>query len=382
MSENSNNNDVKILALYLPQFHPIEENDRAWGKGFTEWTNSTKARPNFDGHYQPKLPADLGFYDLRLKESQKQQVEMAKLFGIYGFCYMYFWFSGKRIMNTPIDSMLEDKSIEMPFCIEWANENWTRKWDGMEDNVIIKQDFNENDAEDFIDDLVKFFKDDRYIKIDGRPLMMIYRIHLIPDYNNFAKKLRARAKYHGFPDLYICGQQTFGLSDNKSVEYDIDSLMQYPPHVFGVTCHKKDTKNIKITNKEFSGHFFDYEATMLNCVDSFVKSKIKTFPGIIVSWDNTARRQDSPSICLGSSPQKYKMFLSKLIKEVKDSTILSSNEKFVVVNAWNEWAEGTYLEPDILYGKSYLFSTKTAYTCSERDVESYIDMVRKKINNS
>src|SRR5665647_256742 len=199
---------IRPIAMYLPQFHPIPENDEWWGKGFTEWTNVAKAKPLFKGHYQPHLPADLGFYDLRLEESRIAQAEMAKVNGIYGFCYYHYWFNGKRILERPFQEIFETGKPDFPFMLCWANENWTRTWDGGNHHILLEQKHSPEDDRNHIKALIPYFKDSRYIRVDNKPVFSVYRASLFPDISNTIRIWREEAEKEGL-ELYICCFETF-----------------------------------------------------------------------------------------------------------------------------------------------------------------------------
>jgi GT2 family glycosyltransferase/glycosyltransferase involved in cell wall biosynthesis len=359
MDENfeSQNAEIKLIAFYLPQYHPIPENDAWWGKGFTEWTNVSKAKPNFMGHYQPHLPGELGFYDLRIPEIQERQVELAKKYGIYGFCFYYYWFDRKRLLELPINNFMKNPNIDFPFCLCWANENWSRTWDGSENNILIAQNYSEESHLNFIRDIAPALLDKRYIRVDGKPLLLVYNVNSIPNPQQAVEIWRAEAKKMGIGEVYLVAVQSFGITDPRP--FGFDAAIEFPPHPFGHTpnilhdmvSHKKMPQ---ITNPQFNGGIFDYQQTAL--LFSQKKAPDYTlFKTIIPSWDNTARRQNTGDLFINSSPRQYRKWLDKTIKYTRDN--FSDDKRFIFINAWNEWGEGTYLEPDRLYGYAYLQAT-------------------------
>ena len=219
---------VRAIAFYLPQFHPIPENDGWWGPGFTEWSNVTRAQPNFDGHYEPHLPADLGFYDLRVPETREQQAELARAHGIHGFCYYYYWFAGKRLLERPIEEMRASGRPDFPICLCWANENWTRRWDGADREVLIAQNPSPADDERLIRDLLAHFRDPRYIRVGGRPLFMVYRVGVLPDVRASAAIWRDICRREGIGELYLCAAKTYDTGD--PAQYGFDAAVEFPPH--------------------------------------------------------------------------------------------------------------------------------------------------------
>lgn len=343
---------VHLIAFYLPQFHPIPENDRWWGKGFTEWTNVTRAKPNFVGHDQPRLPADLGFYDLRLPEARQAQAELAARYGIHGFCYYYYWFGGKRLLHRPLDEVLSSGEPDFPFCICWANENWSRRWDGRESDILIGQQYADGDDEAFIRQVEPLLRDRRYIRVQGRPLLLIYRIELLPDAARTAVIWRDYCRQCGIGELYLANVQSFaGASNPKS--YGFDASVEFPPHERAVPVHPQP----RMTNPDFQGLVFDYPATARN----FMNRPLPAYPFFrtaMPNWDNTARRQNHGHIFINSSPEAYGAWLAHLVARTRH--LQPPGERFVYINAWNEWAEGNYLEPDQQYGHGYLEATRQA----------------------
>lgn len=344
---------IKTIAFYLPQFHPFKENDEWWGKGFTEWTNVTKAMPNYFGHYQPHLPIHNGFYDLRIPEIMIEQAKLAKNYGITGFNFYYYWFDGKILMNKPFEILLEYKEIDIDFCITWANENWTRTWDASENEVLIAQKHSNKDSIKFLQSLFKFFDDKRYIYIDGKPLLIIYRCDIIPNIKETVLLWREEIKKAGYKGIYLICAQTHGIKD--PIKYGFDAAIEFPPHNVFDSEYKIDKQ---LLNNNFNGNIFDYEKIVNDQIKKD-RPKYKCFETLMLSWDNTARKQNFSNICANFSLEKYKEWLSNIVHNTYSNKNFNDNEKLVFINAWNEWAEGTHLEPDRKFGYNYLESTYT-----------------------
>ena len=352
-SELDRQNRVRLLAFYLPQYHPIPENDEWWGKGFTEWSNVTQAKPNFDGHYQPHLPADLGFYDLRVPEVREEQAKLAKEYGVYGFCYYYYWFGGKKLLHRPLEDMLESGAPDFPFCVCWANENWNRKWDGQDSVALISQHYCAEDDLCFIDSLIPAFRDRRYVRIGGRPLLLVYRVSLLPDPAYTARLWRERCREAGVGELYLACVQSFDNLATDPREFGFDAAVEFPAHGMAVVADAPDGG----VNPDFKGVIFDYVATS----EKFIRRDTPPYPlfrGVMPSWDNTARRQNDGHIFIRSDPERYKRWLRHMVDKTRQFHV--GEERIVFVNAWNEWAEGAYLEPDRKYGRQYLEATRAA----------------------
>lgn len=352
---------LRALAFVLPQFHPIPENDKWWGKGFTEWTNVTQAKPFFKGHYQPHLPTDLGFYDLRLPEARKAQAELAKGYGIQGFCYYHYWFNGKRLLDQPIDGMLQQQDLNMPFMLCWANENWTRRWDGLDNEVLIEQEYSKTDDENHIRWLCEnVFNDPRYITVNGKPVFMVYRQDLFPNINKTTNIWRSIAvNDYGFKGLYLCVAESFNAKINP-LEYGFDAAVEFSAHQVISNKLKKKGSNKLInlfTNKNDSTlDFRDFKLGVEEAINRVIPD-YKLYRSVTPSWDNTPRKGSKGIVALGSSPELYQNWLRQLVNNFEP---YSQDENFIFINAMNEWAEGNHLEPCIKYGKAFLEATKAA----------------------
>jgi len=339
---------VKPICFYLPQYHVIPENEKWWGRGFTEWDNVKKGKPLFKDHYQPRIPGELGYYDLSSIEIAERQAKLAKENGIYGFCYYYYSFGDKKLLDMPIKRMLETKKPDFPFCICWANENWTRSWDGLNEDILVEQKFTTENYRKLIRELVPYFKDKRYIRVNSRPLILIYRIDQL-DPKLLIDTLRNEANKFGI-DLYISFVQSFSKED--PIKYGFDSAVEFPPSKPEIPSSKKLVSNL---SKKFDGEIFDYNKIFEKYSKSNGKD-YKLFFGVTPGWDNTVRRKNDPAILIRSDPINYMKWLQHAIGKTKK--YYKGDERLVFINAWNEWGEGCYLEPDSKYGDGYLKATK------------------------
>ncbi|NMD06050.1 MAG: hypothetical protein GYA72_09450, partial [Deltaproteobacteria bacterium] len=347
----SEESTIKLIAFYLPQFHPIPLNDEFWGKGFTEWMNVSKATPQFVGHYQPRLPGELGFYDLRVPEIQKRQIELAKKYGIYGFCFHYYWFNGQRLLRKPLDLFLESKE-DFPFCVCWANENWTRRWDGQENDILIAQEHSPESDLRFIKDILPLFQDKRYIRINGRPVLIIYRPNILSNVSETVERWREYCQANGIATPYLIAAQTFWFTDPREVNFD--AAVEFPPHNIALP----DISHLlKIANPNYSGNIFDYKDIVKKC-SSASAAEYKLFKTVFPGWDNEARKPGCGYTFAFSSPELYKNWLLNAAKVTLQEKC--PEKRLLFINAWNEWAEGAYLEPDQRYGYAYLKATADA----------------------
>lgn len=351
--------DYRIIAINLPQFHPFKENDEWWGKGFTEWTNVTKALPRFKGHYQPHLPTETGFYDLRLPEAREMQADMAKKYGIYGFCYYHYWFNGHRLMNRPLDDIIHTGKPDFPFMLCWANENWTRNWAGGYKDILIEQKYSEDDDKKHIRFLCEnFFNDARYITVNNKPVFVIYKPQDFPNIKHTINIWRDIAKEYKI-ELYLAFMMRRDIDCQHYLKCGFDSVIDFQPMSYINEYQKLHNNHInsllfKFFKKEYN-LIFDYN----NYVDFCIKKpfpNFKFYPGITPGWDNSCRRIGQHFMAFkNANPYKFEEWLKSIIEKFNP---YSPNENFIFINAWNEWAEGNHMEPDIKWGNKFLQATK------------------------
>ena len=352
--------DVKLIAFYLPQFHPIPENDAWWGEGFTEWINVKRARPNFVGHYQPHLPGELGFYDLRAPETRAAQAELARVHGIHGFCYYYYWFNGRRLLHRPLDDVVQSGQPDFPFCVCWANENWTRRWDGGNDELLVAQKYSPENEQALISDLVPLFRDPRYIRVRGRPLVLVYRANLLPEPRRATDIFRSVTRAAGDAEPYLVMVHVPGMSPPG--EWGFDAGVEFPPHSTEVNPLTEDIEKL---NPNFVGDVWDYVSAARYAIGRPLPD-FPLFRGVMVGWDNTPRLQDNGHVFVNTHPENYRRWLSAMIAQTRQTK--PPEERLVFINAWNEWGEGCYLEPDLQFGRGYLEATRAALGHRERVV--------------
>jgi hypothetical protein len=372
---------VRVVAFHLPQFHPIPENDEWWGKGFTEWTNVAKARPLFPGHYQPHLPADLGFYDLRLPETRAAQAELAAAHGIYGFCYYHYWFNGRQVLERPVNEIWKSGKPDFPFCLCWANENWTRRWDGLNSEILLEQTYGPDDDVAHIRALIPFFHDPRYIRVMDRPFFAVYRASVMPDPQRTAELWRREVERAGLKGLFLVRVEGHNeRGDPRKLGFDCS--LEFQPCWFGMGPftifrlkwwhrHKLGTGEAVFRDNTV----LDYE-DLVRCA---LAEPIPLYPRIrcvCPGWDSSPRRKTGAKIVVNSTPERYERWLREVVerqaaraKDVEKSAI--SPESLVFVNAWNEWAEGNHLEPCQKWGCKYLEATRRALETPARQSVEY-----------
>jgi lipopolysaccharide biosynthesis protein len=354
-----------LISVLLPQFHPIPENDRWWGKGFTEWTNVSKAKPLFPGHYQPHLPGELGFYDLRLPETRQQQADLASEYGINGFCYYHYWFNGRRLLNRPLDEILASGKPDFPFCICWANENWTRAWDGRDREVLMQQNYSDQDDAEHINFLLPYLSDSRYIRVDGKPLLIVYKTENLPDPNRTFALWRDVAAKNGLGELCIAQFEANGQGTARDPrELGLDLSIEFTPDWRRLGGSMYSTPKARLAmalgliSKAYKKHkVCDYQ----RMVNEAINKPTPNYPFVrCVSpgFDSTSRRPNNATIIVNSTPNLYEKWLRDTILWTKKNNC--EKHQIVFINAWNEWAEGNHLEPDQKHGRAYLEATKRA----------------------
>lgn len=362
---------VKVIAFHLPQFHRIPENDEWWGEGFTEWTNVKRGKSYYQGHYQPRIPINNNYYDLTNKGVLERQVYLAKKYGISGFCFYHYYFTGRKLLERPVERMLNDPSIDFPFCLCWANQSWGRTWYRSEEkkSALLEQKYGDNKewAEHF-QYLLPFFRDKRYIKKNDCPVFLIYVTKRIPKFNQMVKLWKELAIKSGLPGLYIISMET-GYEHDR-IHSLIDARVEFEPlrtlrDLPEPICAIKNFKKIFLRKRKLKeGHMINrflldnvcsYDYLNRRMLSRKYSGKETIYLGAFPGWDNTPRKDEDGVVIKGASPYKFYNYLSHQIERSK-----RMGREFVFINAWNEWSEGAYLEPDEKYGYGYLKAVKKA----------------------
>jgi lipopolysaccharide biosynthesis protein len=362
------NKKIRAIAIYLPQFHSIPENDAWWGKDFTEWTNVRKARPLYKGHYQPHVPSDLGYYDLRSPDILKKQYALAKRYGIHGFMFYHYWFNGKLLLDSPVDALFADKDFNLPFCFCWANENWTRRWDGKDRDILMEQKYSRDDDLHHIQYLIKYFKDDRYMKVDEKPVLAVYRTNLLPDAKSTADLWRSEAKKAGFADIYLINVEAMEWDKDPAL-IGFDAGMEFQPQWEDAARLRRMPRfDERVRNKMsrwgilkrrpfiYGNMNVDYPSYIRDQLKNAIYDVYKKYPCVMPSWDNSARRTNGKALIFSdSSPVEFAFWLRGVLGKFEPFSI---DENFLFINAWNEWAEGNHVEPCERWGYGNLEAIK------------------------
>jgi len=341
---------ARVIAFHLPQFHPIPENDAWWGKGFTEWTNAAKAKPLYRDHYQPHVPADLGFYDLRVPEARAAQAQMARAHGVAAFCYYHYWFGGKRLLERPFEEVLASGQPEFPFCLCWANATWTGIWHGNPKRVLVEQTYpGEADYRAHFELLLRAFRDERYLRVDGKPLFMIYKPRDVPEARRVSDLFRAMAAEAGLPGLYLVGVAHHDNWNPVTDGFDAAVVQNLP----GLKSQVPWRYPLLKARVKLGGHkltVYDYQ----DLVDTFVPDKTREpayLPCLIPGWDNTPRSGMNGLVLQGSTPELFRRSVRQALANVAGKP---AGHRLVFLKSWNEWAEGNHMEPDLRDGHGYL----------------------------
>ncbi|MDP1680580.1 MAG: glycoside hydrolase family 99-like domain-containing protein [Burkholderiales bacterium] len=342
--------NARAITFYLPQFHPIPENDEWWGKGFTEWTNTAKAKPLFRAHYQPHVPADLGFYDLRCPETRRAQADLARSYGIEGFCYYHYWFAGQRLLERPFNEVLASGEPDFPFCVCWANQTWSGIWHGAPNRILIEQTYPGDD--DYIAHfyaMLPAFQDPRHIRVDGKPVFVVYRPTELPNTTHFADLWRALAIKEGLPGLFLIGINHFDQWKPGAAGFDAAILQKLPPKK-GHISWRHPLLKLKKAMHRGQLTVYDYKDVM----DLFLRREeadYREYPCAIPNWDNTPRSGFNGLVLENEHPDLFRRLIRRSISKVAK---YPTEERLLFIKSWNEWAEGNHLEPDLKYGHAWL----------------------------
>ncbi len=375
----SQNKAIKLIAMYFPQLHAIPENDDWWGEGFTDWNNVQSAQRQYQGQYQPRVPLNKNYYDQSKIETLRWQIDLAKEYGLYGFCHYHYWFDGKQLLETPTNLIIDNKDIDFPFCLSWANETWSKRWDGKDHHILIQQTHipKKERWKAHYDYLIKAWTDPRAIKVDDKPVFIIYRPQRIDKIDDMLTYWRELAIKDGLPGLYFIFQKQYELPNNNCLKL-FDALFQFQPFeaVASPTFNKNSIRHSPLFKlvrslperyqdilrglrakfvRELTFH--DYNEVWREIVEIRSEGQLTTFPGAYVDWDNTSRYKKRATIFREATPENFLRWFTKLVGSMPERKL---PENFIFINAWNEWSEGTYLEPDEKYEYAYLEAVKNA----------------------
>jgi lipopolysaccharide biosynthesis protein len=340
-----------LVAFYLPQFHPIPENDAWWGEGFTEWRNVTRALPQFEGHVQPRLPGELGYYDLRQPEIMRKQMQLAREYGIAAFCTYFYWFAGKTLLEAPLRQWLAQPGLDLPICLCWANENWSRRWDGRAEDVLIGQQHSADDDLAFIAHVAPYLGDPRYLRVDNKPVLLVYRPGLLPSPRETASRWREWCRQHGIGEIHLCYVQSFDRVPPGDIGFD--AAVEFPPNNSSLS---PITGRQQLINPDYAGDVLDWRELARHSMNDASPGYL-LYPGVNPGWDNEPRRSGRGRVLAHASPRAYRDWLRHAIETARDR---SPHAPLVFINAWNEWAEGAVLEPDTRLGHAWLEATRDA----------------------
>lgn len=366
---------MKIFAFYLPQFHTIPENNKWWGEGFTEWVNVKKAMPLYKNHNQPRIPLNDNYYDLLDKKTLEWQADLVNKYKIGGLCFYHYWFAGNKLLEKPAEILLSNLSIELPFFFCWANESWTRSWDGNNKDVLMGQEYgNEQNWEQHFQYLLPFFKDKRYQKEDNKPIFLLYRSFSFEKCADWIKLWNQLAIQNGFDGMHFVSMETIFEKDNRDLDFNA-TLYFEPMNTIGHDLQdnsqisnypgKIKRRLLSQANKIFKTNkiklIYSYDSIWEKILNKKIGSYV--YPGAFVGWDNTPRKGTKGLIVKGSSPEKFEYYFSELYQKAK-----IQNTPYIFINAWNEWAEGTYLEPDVVNKYGYLEAIKNVEEKYEKNI--------------
>jgi lipopolysaccharide biosynthesis protein len=380
MNGDSSKTLARLVALYLPQFHPVRENDECWGVGFTEWTNVAKAKPLFRGHWQPRLPADLGFYDLRVPEVREQQADMARAAGVEGFCYWHYWFgNGRRLLERPFQEVLQSGRPDFPFCLAWANQSWSGVWHGNPDRILMQQHYpGPADEEAHFAAVLPAFRDERYLKVDGKPLFALFDLNDHPDPGSFVRHWRTLARRAGLPGLYFLAMSSGKLdARGDCAQLEFDAVTEHGPGDFLQRLSRRSLRgkmraarrgdlgrkiNALVGSRFPRPQRYDYRDVVRSAFSDEFAQDERFIPTVLPGWDNTPRSGARGIVFEGSTPELFEAYVRKAVDLVRHKP---AQERIIILKAWNEWAEGNYVEPDSCFGHRYLAALRRAL-CGER----------------